>query len=163
MRKIINHQIWISVLTGVLLFSCDRYSDYIVIPPPPGEPDKMSTADIDYMNGHWIVTRAVLKSYPKQKDLTEYFRGFQVTFDHEMAICSIYGSDSWRAYNVCENYAIVFECIQDRNAMVFEITNLNFGETDKMTAIIHKEDPGFKFLPEEWNTGNYSLTLRRGY
>jgi hypothetical protein len=123
----------------------------------------MNSMDITLMEGQWTAVYAVKKGYSGRKDLTEYFKDFQVTIYHEMAVCCINGLDVWRAGREWENNGTVFENFRDRNTMSFTIISMNGGHQALMTVLIEKEDPGFSFLPEQWNTGEFILTLKRDY
>ncbi len=146
----------IAALVCVLLFNCEDPEPPLHPPPPP--PVKTNMNGIE---GHWTAVYALRRDYTDRKDLTEYFKDFQVTIDEGMAICYINGSEAWRAIKAWENNCTVFMKFKDRNTMLFDIIIASNDGTSNMTAIIRKEEPGFSFLPEKWNTGDYIVTFAR--
>jgi hypothetical protein len=163
MRKIINHQVWIMILTGVLLFSCDRDPDPFT--NGPGHRDEvtgLNDSEIASIQGEWTVIHASLKKVKDSRVLSEYFKDFRVSISHEVSLCCINGCETWRAVREWKNYSNVFESLQDRNTMRFDILNVSRAESN-MTVIIQKEEPGFTFLPGKWKTGDFILILMRDY
>jgi len=159
MRKIIKSTgIWIMAFICMLLFNCED--------PEPFRKDSIldletSIDPVNIKKGHWTAIHAERKDYTDRTDLTEYFKDFQVTIDEGMALCCINGCETWRSVIAWENNCTIFEKIQDRNTMFFVISSVNIGPTSYMMVIIQKGEPGFSFLPEKWNTGDYIVTFTR--
>jgi hypothetical protein len=152
---------WIMALISVLLFSCEPDpvpkgggNDYHEIQVDPG------VSNIISLEGNWAAVSAVLADNEGTRDLSDYFNGFELTIVPDASLCGINGDVSWRAVKDWENYSTIFENFKDKNTMLFDIMSASAGESGSMTVMIEKRYPGFSFIPEQWNTGNYLITFQ---
>ncbi len=152
MRKImIISGTWIMALMCVLVFSCNEDLERV---PPIIDPNKV-------FDGEWNAVYVELNDVTGTKNLRDYFKDFKVKIINGVAICNINGYETWVAIKEWKDNCNIFENIYDRNTMLFDIKSASNGQNNFMTVCIQKEEPGFSFLPEKWNTGKYNVTFKK--
>lgn len=141
----------ISIVT-LFMFSCND--------PEPG-PGAEADQSISQAEGIWTAYHTVYLEDDKILDVSEYFEGFKISINKNQSCCDFNGCESWTSSSKWQNIGDYFSnnFVNNESGEIMFLSIQCHGYEKVLTADVKIEEPGFSFLPEGKNAGNFIIEL----